>query len=84
MIVLGDPRSAAPLLDAAIAGYPPEHAREVALYLTWLAESCLGTGALDAGREALDRARRAAQGVHSARPDARIAAVEQLAGALPG
>ncbi|MEU6696368.1 helix-turn-helix transcriptional regulator [Pseudonocardia sp. NPDC046786] len=84
MIELGDPRSAAPLLDAAIDGYPPEHAREVALYLTWLAESYLGTGTLDAGREALDRARRAAQGVHSARLDARIAAVQQLAGPRPG
>ena len=39
LIELGDPLSAQPLLSAAIAAYTPEHAREVALYQTWLAES---------------------------------------------
>src|SRR5256885_7018119 len=38
LIELGDPASAEPLLSTAIASYAPEHAREVGLYRTLLAE----------------------------------------------
>jgi hypothetical protein len=34
-------------------GYPPEHAREVALYRTWLAEAYARNGQSDAARATL-------------------------------
>ncbi|GAB2750392.1 hypothetical protein GCM10027174_26320 [Salinifilum aidingensis] len=76
MIELGDPVRAEPLLSNAIAAYAPEHAREVALYETWLAESYARAGVFDAARRALDEARN--RGVNSARVDLRIAEVEAL------
>lgn len=81
LIELGDLLSAQPLLSAAIAAYTPEHAREVALYQTWLAESYARATVFDAARETINRARKSARGVNSARLDVRIAAVERL---LPG
>ncbi|GAA3031807.1 hypothetical protein Aglo01_38910 [Actinokineospora globicatena] len=79
LIELGEPERAEPLLAAAIAAYPTGHAREIALYLSWLAESYARTGNLDAARATLRRARHAAAGVHSARLDSRIHEVACLA-----
>lgn len=78
LIELGDPVKAEPLLSNAIAAYQADHAREVALYQTWLAESYARTGVIDAARDTIARARKAARGVNSARLDMRISEVEQL------
>ncbi|RCW43322.1 hypothetical protein DFQ14_107212 [Halopolyspora algeriensis] len=82
LIELGRPREAEPLLSAAIACYPPEHAREVALYRSWLAESYARAGELDAAREVLDGARRYGAEMPSARSDTRFEAVERLLSGL--
>ncbi|WP_083935896.1 helix-turn-helix domain-containing protein [Saccharomonospora halophila] len=78
LIELGDPVTAEPLLSGALAAYTPEHAREVALYRTWLAESCARAGVFDAARTTLDHARGAATEASSTRLDTRIAEVERL------
>jgi hypothetical protein len=81
MIELGDPVAAAPLLSNAINAYAPDHAREVALYRTWLAESYARAGVLDAARHVLGKARSAARTMTSARLDRRVDEVARL---LPG
>lgn len=78
LIELGNPASAEPLLASAIATYDPEHVREVALYQTWLAESYIRSGDLDAGRATLTRARKLARRAKSARLTARVATVDRL------
>ncbi|WP_307867737.1 helix-turn-helix transcriptional regulator [Saccharothrix coeruleofusca] len=78
MIKLGAPGRAEPLLSGAVATYPEEHSREVALYLSWLAESYARTGALDAARAVLDRARGYAARMPSTRTDDRFRIVEGL------
>lgn len=77
-IELGNPLAAEPLLTRALSSYNAEHAREVALYLSWLAEAYLQAGIMDAGRDALNKARRIARSVGSTRLDLRISAVENL------
>lgn len=79
LIELGEPTAAEPLLSAAIDGYQTAHVREIALYLSWLAESYARSGNLDAARDTLTRARTAADGVNSARLNARIHEIEHLA-----
>ncbi|QFZ23346.1 helix-turn-helix domain-containing protein [Saccharothrix syringae] len=78
MIELGTPDRAEPLLSAAVATYPEEHSREVALYLSWLAESYARTGELDAATATLERARRFAARMPSARTDERFKTLEGL------
>lgn len=78
LIELGDPTAAEPLLTQAISAYDPDHAREVALYLSWLAEAYAGAGLLDAARDTLNKAIRTAQPVNSARLDHRINHVANL------
>lgn len=78
MIELGRPKDAEPLLSNAIAGYPPDHAREVALYLSWLAESHARAGDLDAARDAIQRARGYLSAMPSARAEDRLRAVSRL------
>ena len=78
LIELGKPAQAEPLLADAIAGYDKDHAREVALYQTWLAEAYANTGELDAARATVDRARRAAHRVNSTRLDVRVRYIERL------
>jgi transcriptional regulator with XRE-family HTH domain len=78
LIELGDPVSAAPLLTAAIDGYDADHAREVALYRTWLAESYARAGELDAARGVIEQARTAASDVNSARLVRRVEEIERL------
>ncbi|GAA2814197.1 helix-turn-helix transcriptional regulator [Saccharopolyspora taberi] len=77
LIQLGRPGEAEPLLSAAIETYPAEHAREVALYLSWLAESHARSGDLDAARETLARAQPFAEAMPSARTGDRLRAVRQ-------
>lgn len=77
-IELGTPADAEPLLTRALAGYNPDHAREVALYQTWLAEAHAKSGDLDAARTLLDRISTSAASVDSIRLQRRIDAVTHL------
>lgn len=72
LIELGDPAAAQPLLSSAIGSYDVNHAREVALYLTWLVEAYAKAGVVDAARETLTRAQKIARGVNSARLGLRL------------
>jgi transcriptional regulator with XRE-family HTH domain len=81
LIELGNPDKAEPLLANAISSYDTNHAREVALYLSWLAEAYARAGNFDAARDTLARAHRTAQGINSARLDLRI---NQVGALLPG
>jgi transcriptional regulator with XRE-family HTH domain len=81
LIELGDPVAAEPLLSSAIDAYTPEHAREIALYRTWLAESYARAGAVDAARHVLNKAQVTAGQLSSARLDRRVNDVARL---LPG
>ncbi|OAP26469.1 MULTISPECIES: tol-pal system YbgF family protein [Amycolatopsis] len=78
LIELGDPSSAAPLLATAIDAYDAEHAREVALYRTWLAESYVRAGELDAARGVIEKARTTVSDVNSARLVRRVEEIERL------
>lgn len=78
LIELGHPHAAAPLLTKAIGSYDTDHAREVALYLSWLAEAYARAGTIDAARDTLARARRSARGINSVRLDLRINQVGSL------
>lgn len=78
LIELGSPHAAEPLLTNAIGSYDTDHPREVALYLSWLAEAYARAGTVDAARDTLARARRAARGINSARLDLRINQVGSL------
>ncbi|WP_405160650.1 helix-turn-helix domain-containing protein [Nocardia sp. NBC_01499] len=77
-VELGQPSLASPLLLRAIEGYPQEHAREVALYQTWLAESYVRSREFDAAEATIAAARKAADAVRSARLDRRIGEIELL------
>lgn len=72
LIELGSPNKAAPLLARAIGSYNANHAREIALYLSWLAEAYARAGIIDAAQDTLTQARKTAQGVNSIRLDVRI------------
>ena len=78
LIEVGQPVKAAPLLTRAIDAYDAEHAREVALYQTWLAESYARAGELDAAREVIGAARGKAASVNSARLGRRVEEIERL------
>jgi transcriptional regulator with XRE-family HTH domain len=79
-IQLGTPDTAEPLLRRALAGYDHSHARETALYQTWLAEGHARTGNLDAARDTLEGIDTTAVDEGSVRLHRRITAVEHLIG----
>lgn len=56
MVMLGKPTRAIPLLRDAIATYPADHAREVALYRGWLAAAYAASGDNDAAQSEADSA----------------------------
>lgn len=78
LIELGTPAAAEPLLTRALTAYNRDHAREVALYQTWLAEGHARAGDLDAARAVLRRIDTIAIDAGSARLHRRIAAVDRL------
>lgn len=80
LIELGEPARAEPLISGAVAAYTPEHAREVALYRTWIAEAYARSGDLDAARAALRAARKTGDGVNSTRLAVRVDQVARLVG----
>jgi hypothetical protein len=77
-IELGNPGAAEPLLTRALAGYKHDHAREVALYQTWLAEGYAKTGDLDAARTTLDHAASNHAHAGSVRLQRRVSAITSL------
>ncbi|MBF6330998.1 helix-turn-helix transcriptional regulator [Nocardia transvalensis] len=77
-VELGDGLRAEPLLSRPIDHYPADHAREVALYQTWLAEAYARGGNIDAARSTIQRAHRAADNVNSSRLDRRVSVVERV------
>ncbi|TVT50656.1 RagB/SusD family nutrient uptake outer membrane protein [Amycolatopsis rhizosphaerae] len=66
------------LLSAAVAAYTPKHAREVALYRTWIAEAYARSGNLEAAQDTINQARQTADRLTSARLTLRVGIVERL------
>lgn len=80
------PLRAVPVLDAALARYDDSHARDKALYLSWLADSYLTAGEVEQAATVTGRALDLSSGVASVRPRERLAPVLQRLGehrALP-
>lgn len=69
------PDRAVPELETALAGYDDAHARDKALYLTWLAGAHIDDGEIEQAATVLGRAADLAAGVASVRPGQRIASV---------
>jgi hypothetical protein len=66
------PLRAVPILETVLAGYDGTHARDKALYLTWLATAYLDAGELEQAATTTGPALDLATGVASVRPAARI------------
>ncbi|MFF4879465.1 helix-turn-helix domain-containing protein [Micromonospora sp. NPDC000668] len=71
------PLRAIPELEVALRRLDDAHARDKALYSTWLAESYLDAGELEQAAAILDRSKRLCTGVGSPRPAIRIAVVRK-------
>jgi hypothetical protein len=69
------PERAVPALTAALAGYDDAHARDKALYLTWLAGAHIDGGDVEQAVSVLGGAADLAAGVASVRPARRIDSV---------
>jgi hypothetical protein len=69
------PLRAVPAMEAAMAQYDDSHARDKALYLTWLADAYLDAGEAEPATAALHHALDLSGSVASARPQQRINAV---------
>ncbi|NUQ99537.1 MAG: twin-arginine translocation signal domain-containing protein [Streptomyces sp.] len=80
------PLRAVPVLEAALAGYDDSHARDKALYLSWLADSYLSGGEVEQAAAVTMRALDLSSGLASVRPRERLAPILQRLGehrALP-
>jgi tetratricopeptide (TPR) repeat protein len=71
------PLRAVPVLENVLAGYEDTHARDKALYLTWLAHAYLDAGEVEQAATTTIRAIELAAGIASVRPSARIGKVAQ-------
>ncbi|MEV6879774.1 hypothetical protein [Amycolatopsis sp. NPDC051128] len=69
------PLRAVPVLERVLSGFDDTHARDKALYLTWLATSYLHAHEVEQAAATLTRAVDLAAGVSSVRPAARIESV---------
>lgn len=69
------PLRAVPALEAAMVQYHDSHARDKALYLSWLADAYLDAGEAEPAAAAVSRALDLSGSVASARPQQRLAAV---------
>ncbi|MGC9536531.1 helix-turn-helix domain-containing protein [Streptomyces sp. UG1] len=69
------PLRAVPVLEAALARYDDSHARDKALYLSWLADSYLTAGEVEQAAKVTGRALDLSSGVASVRPRERLAPV---------
>lgn len=72
---LHKPLRAVPALEAAMADYGDSHARDKALYLSWLADAYLDGGEVEAATAVTDHALTLATAVASSRPHQRLGAV---------
>ncbi len=77
------PLRAVPLLEDVLARYEDTHARDKALYLTWLASAYLDAGEPEQAAAVTGRAFDLAAGVGSVRPAGRMASMLQPYWALP-
>ncbi|MFI6343992.1 XRE family transcriptional regulator [Streptomyces sp. NPDC050560] len=75
------PLRAVPVLERALADYDDSHARDKALYLSWLADSYLMAGEVEQAAAVAGRALDLAVGVASVRPQLRLAPVLNRLGA---
>ncbi|MGW4541598.1 XRE family transcriptional regulator [Streptomyces chartreusis] len=69
------PLRAVPVLEAALARYDDSHARDKALYMSWLADSYLTAGEVEQAATVTGRALDLSSGVASVRPRERLAPV---------
>ncbi len=69
------PLRAVPVLENALARYDDSHARDKALYLSWLADSYLTAGEVEQAATVTGRALDLSSGVASVRPRERLAPV---------
>ncbi|WP_411092345.1 XRE family transcriptional regulator [Streptomyces sp. 049-1] len=69
------PLRAVPVLTKALARYDDSHARDKALYLTWLADAYLTAGEVEEAAATTSKALRLSVGVASVRPRQRLAPV---------
>ncbi|MFB8402240.1 helix-turn-helix domain-containing protein [Streptomyces sp. NPDC055912] len=69
------PLRSVPVLSSALSRFPDEHARDKALYLSWLAEAYLTAGEVEQAAVTASRALELATGVASIRPRQRIGVV---------
>lgn len=69
------PLRAVPVLEEALAQFDDNHARDKALYLSWLANAYLDAGEIEQSAEVIGRAMTLAQGVGSVRPQQRTTAL---------
>jgi hypothetical protein len=72
---LRQPERSVPILESALARYDETHARDKALYTTWLARSYLDADSPEQAAQAIGEAMDLAAGVGSARPGERIGPV---------
>jgi tetratricopeptide (TPR) repeat protein len=72
---LGRPIRAIPALESAMSRYDDSHARDKALYLSWLADSYLDAGEVEHAAVTLGRSFDLAEHVASSRPKQRLSAV---------
>ncbi|MGW2559463.1 XRE family transcriptional regulator [Streptomyces sp. NPDC001514] len=66
------PLRAVPVLEAALARYDDSHARDKALYLSWLADAYLAAGEVEQAAKVTGRALDLTSGVASVRPRRRL------------
>ncbi|MFD5862624.1 twin-arginine translocation signal domain-containing protein [Streptomyces chartreusis] len=66
------PLRAVPVLESALARYDDSHARDKALYLSWLADSYLTAGEVEQAATVTGRALNLSSGVASVRPRERL------------
>ncbi|HEY2763121.1 MAG TPA: hypothetical protein VGJ13_03780 [Pseudonocardiaceae bacterium] len=69
------PLRAVPVLETAMSEYGDSHARDKALYLSWLADAYIDAGEIEQATATINRAVTLAANVASARPRGRITAV---------
>jgi tetratricopeptide (TPR) repeat protein len=73
--VLRRPLRAVPALESALAEYGDSHARDKALYLSWLADAYLQAGEVEPATTAVERALDLSAGIASSRPQRRVSEV---------
>lgn len=72
---LGRPLRAVPILEQALAGFDDAHARDKALYMTWLASAYVSAGEVEQAAATATRVLTLSEGVASVRPRQKLAPV---------